>query len=203
MVDWGDVPTWVTAGVALLALVAAVRAYQDQSAGLKKQAEAVEMQRQQLEAQTRLQEREQADPVDVQVRAYDGAQATVLPRDKGEQVHMVVVINNSNRPIRFVVPKVEPGDGNWKGTQGAKIADVLGEMTPIGVGSARVDAFEFKARTGVMPLLRAGHKAAFAWGLTVLARPSIRSCVRFTDDAGLVWEVDSFLHLQKLSSRDW
>jgi hypothetical protein len=95
MVDWGDVPTWVTAGVALAALVAAVRAYQDQSAGLAKQAEAVELQRQQLTDLTRLQEREQANAVDVELRSIDGAQAQVLSLDKSEPVPMLVVTNSS------------------------------------------------------------------------------------------------------------
>jgi hypothetical protein len=27
--------------------------------------------------------------------------------------------------------------------------------------------------------------------------------VRFTDDAGLHWEIDNDLHLKKLDSRDW
>ena len=66
-------PTWLTAGVALAALGAVVKAYQDQSAGLAKQAEAVDLQRQQLTDQTRLEERVQANQVDVSMRQVDGA----------------------------------------------------------------------------------------------------------------------------------
>ena len=58
MVAWGDVPTWVTAGVAFLALIGASLAYRTQSEQLR-------LQRIQLADQTRVQEREQANQIDV------------------------------------------------------------------------------------------------------------------------------------------
>ena len=91
MVAWGDIPTWVTAGVAFLALIGATLAYRAQSEQLR-------LQRIQLEDQTRVQEREQANLVDVRASAIDGAQAKVLPDDRSEPVHMVVVTNGSKRP---------------------------------------------------------------------------------------------------------
>lgn len=77
----------MTAAVAFLALIAATLAYKTQSEQLR-------LQRIQLEDQTRVQEREQANLIDVRASAIDGAQAKVLPDDKGESVHMLVVTNS-------------------------------------------------------------------------------------------------------------
>ena len=105
MVAWGDLPTWVTAGVAFLALIAATLAYKTQSEQLR-------LQRIQLEDQTRVQEREQANLVEVRAGAIDGAQAKMLPDDKSEPVHMVVVTNGSKRPVREVTVKIEAIQAN-------------------------------------------------------------------------------------------
>ena len=88
-----DVPTWLAVSGAIPAAGAAL--WQ------------LRLQRIQLADQTRIQEREQANNVDVTVQAVDGAQAKMLPEDKGEPVHMVVVTNGSARPIREVTAKVE------------------------------------------------------------------------------------------------
>lgn len=50
-VQWGDVPAWVTAAVALAALIAAARAYRKQSDAYDKQATQVDLQKTQLEEQ--------------------------------------------------------------------------------------------------------------------------------------------------------
>jgi hypothetical protein len=52
-------------------------------------------------------------------------------------------------------------------------------------------------------VLRAGQKAAFVWGFTVALYPSFLLWLRFTDDAGLHWEITTDLHLEKLTKRDW
>ncbi len=90
----------MTVGVALLALIGATLAYKTQSEQLR-------LQRIQLEDQTRVQEREQANLVDVRAGAIDGAQAKMLPDDKSEPVRMVVVTNSSKRPVREVTVKIE------------------------------------------------------------------------------------------------
>lgn len=64
--------------------------------------ERIDLQRQQFTNQTRLQERVQANQVDVSMRQVDGDQTQVLLPDRVELVHMVVVFNGSNRPIREV-----------------------------------------------------------------------------------------------------
>lgn len=47
-----------------------------------------------------------------------------------------------------------------------------------------------------------GH-AVFIWGFTTALYPCLISWVRFTDDAGLHWEIDTSLHLVKLAKRHW
>jgi hypothetical protein len=210
MVDWGDVPTWVTAGTALAALVAAFLAYRAQSDAARKQAQQVDLQGRQLDLQAqviadqiRLQERQQADQVDVAGRPTDGAQAAVLPPDKGEPVHMVVVTNGSTRPIREVACKIEV-IGADPSIRHDKQADVYGLMMPYALGpAAQAETFVFGERTGTIPVLRAGQKAAFVWSFTVALYPRFSVWLRFTDDAGLHWEITTDLHLQKLAKRDW
>jgi hypothetical protein len=60
------------------------------------------LQPQQFTDQTRLQDRVQANQVDVSMRQVDGDQTQVLLPDRVELVHMIVVFNGSNRPIREV-----------------------------------------------------------------------------------------------------
>jgi hypothetical protein len=54
--SWGDVPTWVTAGVAAAALIAAVRAYRKQDKAYGQQVEQVRLQRDQLDDQRKINE---------------------------------------------------------------------------------------------------------------------------------------------------
>ena len=195
--DWGDVPTWVTAGVALAALIAASRAYRTQSEQLR-------LQRIQLEDQTRIQEREQANLIDVSARTTDGAQAQVLPEDKGEPVHMVVVANGSKRPVREVAVMVEGASENMSVRHEKVLAEVWGTLETYALGSnVRGQTFVLVERSSTMPVLRAGQTAAFVWGLTTALYPRLIACVRFTDDAGLHWEIDASLHLVKVVKRNW
>lgn len=54
-----------------------------------------------------------------------------------------------------------------------------------------------------MPVLRSFHKAGFVWGFTLARYPEIVPTARFTDDAGLHWQINADLHLEKLAERDW
>jgi hypothetical protein len=200
----------VLAGIALAALVAAFLAYRAQADAASKQTQQVDLQRRQLDLQaqviadqTRLQERQQADQVDVTGRPTDGARATVLPPDKGEPVHMVVVANGSTRPIREVACKIEAIQAD-SSIRHDKLADVYGLMMPYALGpGAQAETFVFGERTGTIPVLRAGQKAAFVWGFTVALYPRFVLWLRFADDAGLHWEITTDLHLEKLAKRDW
>jgi hypothetical protein len=148
-------------------------------------------------------EREQAEQIDVSARQVDGAQAQVLPADKTEPVHMVVVTNGSQRPIREVACKIEAIEADETIRQKQE-GDVYGEWMPVAFGSSGMaETFVPQARASTMPVLRAGHKAGFAWGFTVAQYPRILLRVRFTDDAGLHWEIGNDLQVKKLDYRNW
>lgn len=188
VVNWGDVPTWVAVFGAIAATGAAL--WQ------------LRLQRIQLADQTRIQEREQANKIDVAVQAVPGSQAKMLPEDDGKPVHMVVVANGSARPIREVSARIEVIRRD--GARFDKHADAYGEimMYALGAGAA-APAFVFGQRASTMPVLRGDHTAAFVWPFTADEYPNLLTWVRFTDDAGLDWEIDTSLHLAKLKARDW
>jgi hypothetical protein len=189
VVDWGDVPTWLAVAGAFLGGGAAL--WQ------------LRLQRIQLADQTRIQERQQADAIDVAVTSVDGSQAKVLPPDNGEPVHLLLVANDSKRPIREVTCKIEAIKAD-QAIRHDKLADVYGEIATVGLGStARVETFVPQAHASTMPVLRAGRKAGFAWSFPVAQYPRLLSWVRFTDDAGRHWEITTDLHLKKLPRRDW
>jgi len=141
--------------------------------------------------------------VDVTVRAIDGADATVLGKDRSEPVHVVAVTNGSPRPIREVTVKLEACSADMS-IRHTKDADVYGEVAPYALGStAQAEAFVLGERASIMPVLRAGHKGAFVWSFTAARYPRVITWVRFTDDAELQWEIDTSLHLKQLEKRDW
>jgi hypothetical protein len=211
MVNWGDVPSWATAGAAFAALIGAGLAY-------RYQAEQVRLQREQLadqkmatteqaeviRRQTTLLERQQADAVDVYARTIDGGGATVLPADDHQEVHMLVVANGSNRPVRQVACKIAAIKAD-SSVRHERLADVYGWTKAFNLGITTEDqSFVLGERTHTMPLLRAGDEAGFVWGFTLVRYPQLESwAVRFTDDAGLHWEIDTSLSLKRLNARDW
>jgi hypothetical protein len=53
-------------------------------------------------------------------------------------------------------------------------------------------------------VIKAGASGGFIWSSG--DKPDLQGSqfwVRFTDDAGLHWEIDNDLHLEKLPERDW
>lgn len=50
--------------------------------------------------------------------------------------------------------------------------------------------------------MRPGARFGFLVRLDVSAYPDTRLATRFTDDAGLHWQIDQDLHLQQLDNRD-
>ena len=67
VISWGDFPTWVLAAIALAALIAAVLAYFKQADAAKKLAEQVDLQRDQLKDQRKVNAK-QIEALDAQIR---------------------------------------------------------------------------------------------------------------------------------------
>lgn len=203
MVNWGDVPTWVTACVAFLALIGAGLAYRTQSEQLR-------LQRIQIAADMVVREREQANQVDIVVRKVDGAEAKVLPSDDHRQVYSVEVANNSKRPIRNVTARARDEQS------GALFARSLDPerlyaperyseefLTP-GKGTTRAKRTIW-LDGGFNFLVKVGFKTSFVWSPGPRHDIDARYpyAVRFTDDVGLHWEIGvGDLHLEKLAKRD-
>jgi hypothetical protein len=54
-----------------------------------------------------------------------------------------------------------------------------------------------------IPLIPAGEAGAFVFMVYIAEHPKPSITTRFTDDAGLHWQVNPDLHLEKLNDRDW
>jgi hypothetical protein len=146
-------------------------------------------------------EGKQASEILVRPRTCDGAQARVLPQDATKPVHMLVVTNSSNRPIRNVAAKIRV---SGEISPGEKLADVVGMMEKIQIASGvRDEVLGRVVRSSQLALLYAGDVAAFAWSLDEATYPKADFIVRFRDENELDWEVGPDLRLARMTSRDW
>lgn len=213
-IQWGDFPTWALAVIALLALIAAVAAYSKQADAARKLAEQVDLQRQQLEDQrqvnarqirvmdlqlTELQqrteavERQQADAITLTGSRWSG-KVPELREGKGEPVYMAKVANEWHRPISNVACRIQlsPGDPMHE-------ACLTGELTTFPTGPQMVVETAEEAKKD---LVRPGGGAVFVFMYEVGVYPDAMMTLRFTDDAGLYWQIDHNDHLKKLDNRD-
>jgi hypothetical protein len=212
----GDFPTWALAVIALLALIAATAAYFQQADAAKKLGEQVNIQRCQLSNQQEA-NRKQAEVVNAQLRemqqraeAFERQQADAvtlsltewggeLPGyEEGPQpLRMALVGNGSHRPIRDVACRLytEPGDEACEPKAIAQIAESDGRSLEDSAVLDQTGATEFR-------LIAAGDDAAFVFNIIADVFVEDRLTLRFTDDAGLHWQIDHDLHLKKLDSRD-
>ena len=113
---------------------------------------------------------------------------------------MALVGNGSHRPIRDIACRLYTlqDDKLYK-------SEYIGLAPPI----ERSDSISLKDSLEIdetlpakMRLLRAGDIAAFIFNLIVNPDLDEILTLRFTDDAGLHWQIDHDLHLQKLDNRD-
>lgn len=196
MINWGDVPTW-------LAVFAAVGAGGVAGWQLRLQRIQLREQQQVLADQTRMLERQQAEKVDVQQMAMDSELARHGLDEGLGFVNVALAINGSSRPIRNVAcfvraisvdadPEVE------------KLADVAIDVIPAHMrGDRKIAAEAPKVRYySHVEVIRAGGTAGFTLPLPALSYSLAFYSVRFTDDAGLHWQIDPDMHLEKLPNRD-
>lgn len=228
-IQWGDVSTWATAGVALLALIAAVWAYRKQAKSVEHQAEQLRLQGvalvdQQkanalqgkvLEAQLREMaqsaeafERQQADAVTVKADSWNGSVPGVR---YGDSVHIAVVSNGFHRPIRNVACCIQRSlDDSLNPAR--LVARVIKEWPTresdeltrklTGYPAQPHDVFVDESDDSKVSLVPASARAVFIFIYDVPGHPDARITARFTDDAGLHWQIDHDLHLEKLDNRD-
>jgi hypothetical protein len=191
MVALGDVPTWLLVVIGAVGGGAALWQLGLQRRQLRDQQEVIARQTRQLE-------RAQADAIDFSWRP--SAPLGQTAEAQKEEIWMGVVHNGSRRPIRDVVCRIEPGpaQGFDLGAQG------VGELVDVGMGSgASMPVFASPKLGDRVPLIRRDAIYGFKTEIPVKGHGVARMKVRFTDDAGLHWEIDPDLHLEKLAKRDW
>jgi hypothetical protein len=187
-VAWGDVPTWLAFVVVLIGLPAAL---------LQLNMQRIQLREQQGELRERqiLLERQQADRINLTRDYSDSAPESYSTT---RHVWMAVVTNDSERPIRDVASRIQlVEDGPL--LSGARI----GELVPMEALQAG-RAFQDIPTTNKVAMIRVNRSYGFAFGVSADDNPTAQAIVRFTDDAGLHWQLDQDLHLQKLRQRnDW
>jgi hypothetical protein len=206
---WDDVQKWVTFLVIVLGLPTAL--YQlnlqrlqlrDQQAVIeadaergKRRDELLDRQLLELEQRALTTERAQAEQVEFSWRASS-------PVDESMEgtIWMGVTENRSSRPIRDVVCRIQlhpAQDYDFS-------AQAVGELTALPMGSAANMPVFIGARLGDrVALIRGGQTFGFQSSIPVADHQLARMITRFTDDAGIHWQIDADLHLEKLASRNW
>jgi hypothetical protein len=120
----------------------------------------------------------------------------VPPATSGDSV--LVIDNASRRRILRAACRVEPSEGSGL----VLAAECTGQLSDAKTESHR--AFLNNPADGsTVPLIRADSRYGFLLRFDLEANPGARLAARFTDDAGLHWQIDQDLHLEPLSSRDW
>ena len=213
----------VTAAFAILAFRKQSREVSDQAELLQVQSSRLELQERQFEEQRTI-NRKRDELLDKQIReseqrarTFDRQQAEAIDLKPGStmrtvpgyapnslaKVHDADVANESRRPIRNVACRIEASPGS--GLQEARLAGVyftIPAMTlPSGAGRPAGRALE-TAETPSIPLLRAGETGSFVFAVSTEQDPEAQVRLRFTDDAGVHWQIDHNLHLEKLDNRD-
>jgi hypothetical protein len=115
---------------------------------------------------------------------------------------MADVVNGSRRPIRNAACWIEPEPG---GSLRAAVQVGLNFETEIPAALSRSPGprkFLDLSDGSHIPLIRASEEASFVFDADTEEYPKARVTARFTDDAGLHWQVDPDLHLEKLDDRD-
>jgi hypothetical protein len=144
----------------------------------------------QFTRQTRQLERQQADKIAVLRRLGEA-----YPPNAGEfPAHVVDVANESQRPIRNVTALIEPEPGKhpYPPTQVV--------LTAVGQGGQRHE--RDRRDDSSIPLVRPRVIVTFTFPVTdQFTEP--RVTVKFTDDAGLHWEIDEDLRLRNVGRRWW
>lgn len=194
-INWGDAPTWGAVIVGAAAATAALVQLRQQGNVLKGEVERAKRRDELLDGQlrelaevARLRERAQAEDVDL-----------VWVRDNGDS-SFVRVINESPRPIRCIACRAGSRDDAAVLARPDRAAEQFSLSFPTGHEQwimPREDAAD-----GVVAVIKSGGRAGFLFRTVKRDENTSRVMARFTDDAGLHWELDDALHLVKLDSRN-
>jgi hypothetical protein len=198
-INWGDVPTWLAVIVATFGGWVALRQLRQQGNVLKDEIERnkardelLDRQLRELQQRAEVEERRQAEDIDF---TQDSRVTSIRPTDPGAKwpyVHMAIIVNESRRPIRDVVCRIQPNsvqDYDW---EASRIVDLTVPGDPVNVEGARVG------------VVRVGRRLGFVFEqFEIESHPDASVKVQFTDDAGRHWQINKDMHLEKLTAHDW
>jgi hypothetical protein len=205
-----DVRTWVGFVVAISAAVAALwqldmprRQLAEQKDVLKGEVERNKKrdalltgQLQEIEQRSLTYERQQAQDVDIRASTISGP-VPDMEALGGQILRTAEVYNRSSRHIRDVACRIEPPPGDSL-VQAGRVGRLV-QFDRARGGRVLTD----QANEPQVDLARADATVEFIFPVEAEADPKARITARFTDDAGLHWQIDPDLHLEKLNSRDW
>ena len=192
MAAWGDVPTWLLLIVGVVGGGAALWQLRLQRIQLHDQQEVIAN-------QTRVQERQQAEQVELSRRPAE----PIRSDDEYRHVWMAVVENRSPRPIRNVVCRIKPSarpPGDHDGYEWE--AEAVAQLVPVEL-PRDTEIFADPDAIGRVRVIPSNRKYGFKFPFPTKGHECAEFKVRFEDDTDLLWEIDNDLHLQKLDSRDW
>jgi hypothetical protein len=193
--DWGDIPTWLAVVVATFGGGVALSQLRQQTSVLEGEAmrnvkrdELLDGQLRDLQERSAAWRRAQADGVDL---TWKGGNT---PSESWAEV-----TNNSSRPITAVTCRFRPDDG----TGDLSSVDVLDVAVFQGGGPMPKTylAMDGVAPTGPVPVLRRERAAAFKFAQRREYPSKGLMLVRFTDDAGVSWELNHDGHLEEQPDR--
>jgi len=111
---------------------------------------------------------------------------------------VLVVDNASRRRILNATCRIDPSEG----TGLTLAAEQVGQLTTTPLDSHRA-ILNQPPDGNAIPLIRAGSQYGFLIRFDLEKNPDARLAARFTDDAGLHWQIDQDLHLEPLDKREW
>lgn len=208
---WDDIRNWLTAlaviigvPVALIQLSLQRRQLRDQQYVIKDEIDRNRLHDELLDGQIRelhqraaLTRREQAEAIGLDLR--------YAPPDVSRQrtpEYMATVQNGSRRLIRDAACRLLPGD--HRDTQQAKIVGLFAKEFIRNDGTPIAPQLIDPRPGQHAPIIRSGQTYGFVFNCQPAATtPNPRVIARFTDDAGIHWQIDPDLHLQDLDQRDW
>jgi hypothetical protein len=158
-------------------------------------------QRKELARNTDAIEREQANMIDLiwlseGVRlSYDSSSGVTRMRP-GQQV--VVVVNNSKRPVRKLSAEGQDSSGSWVRP------DLAGPSAVTSAGTRFAYQINDLTPYRTLRILHAGTRHGFVFDLDAVEDVGGYR-IEFSDDAGLRWRIDQDLHLEKIkpARRPW
>jgi hypothetical protein len=171
-------------------------ALEDQQKVSAKQIEVMDAQLRELQQRTEAIERQQADAITVTSSRWGAPIPGVRP-DPGPYTHMTRIANEWHRPIRNVACRMLPAPGDIM-----RVPALVGRSAATTGLAGHMNVLDPIPGQTTVDLVRAGQAAAFVFIYEITDYPDATVTVRFTDDAGLHWQIDPDLHLHKLDNRD-